>query len=478
MKDIKSLREKINEIDDKMQQLFKERMHASSDIGNYKAANSLPVEAPEREKEILERTAEGSEEEIKPYMLNFQQHMFDLSKRYQKRLINSQVSFLSPDRDSSPFTDAAFAVSKLASEDQSPDTVNATLGTLYDEDGRLAIIPCVYEAYRQQDDRRKARYASQIQGNDDYLELVWQWVNRLDNIHVPHGIIAAPGGTGAINMAVANCLDTHETMLIPDIGWGSYRTMASVLRLNTETYTLGKDISDLQEKARRIMRNQRKLLVIINDPCHNPTGLSYGVEIWKQLIEFFNELSQEGPVVVINDIAYFDYSADWQNATAYMSAFSDISDNVSVMIAFSCSKSLTAYGMRLGALITLASDQQKITEIQSCFTRYARATWSNVNNGFMDCFVTVLGEKKERYLTEKQNFIDMLKNRSQLFLKQAEECGLPTYPYKEGFFITVPVADSETLSRLHSKLIDNHIYTVKILQGHQDRHLFIKHETY
>ena len=51
------------------------------------------------------------------------------------------------------------------------------------------------------------------------------------------------------------------------------------------------------------------------------------------------------------------------------------------------------------------------------------------------------------------------------FLQEAEECGLPLYPYKEGFFATVRIDDEDLLNRYHKALDSHDIYTVKFARG-------------
>ena len=49
-------------------------------------------------------------------------------------------------------------------------------------------------------------------------------------------------------------------------------------------------------------------------------------------------------------------------------------------------------------------------------------------------------------------------------MKEAKECGLTCYPYKEGFFVTVAM-DNETRNRYHEALMKKHIFTVKVNKG-------------
>lgn len=53
-KDIKKLREKINNINDSILKLYEERMDICQAIGDYKKEKGLPVYDPDREDEVLE----------------------------------------------------------------------------------------------------------------------------------------------------------------------------------------------------------------------------------------------------------------------------------------------------------------------------------------------------------------------------------------------------------------------------------------
>ncbi len=212
------------------------------------------------------------------------------------------------------------------------------------------------------------------------------------------------------------------------------------------------------------MDRQNKVVMIINDPCQNPLGTTFGQNLWHDLITYLNELSKDGPVLIINDIAYIDYSYDWQNATAYMSEFNNISENVAVVIAMSCSKTLSAYGMRLGEAIILAKEQTTVDRLFNVFIRYARANWGSVNNAMQETFVKVVTENLDEFLAEKQIAINNLKERTDLFIKQANECGLPIYPYKEGFFVTIKI-DQDKLASYDKALNENHIYGVPFTKG-------------
>lgn len=403
--------------------------------------------------------------------------LFDGSKIIMKREVLAMTQmikepFLADTIDYSTYSDVVFQINSLAKADAlvNPEkTVNATIGTLCGEDGKILAFRSVYDSFRKVPDTVKASYASDLGGNPDFREEIFKWINRNNNIELPHAVIAAPGGTGALFLMFTSCMNKGETVLLPDIYWGSYNLMVNKQQLKSEKYRIAENnqvsIRDLMAKAESIMERQGKLMVIINDPCHNPTGISLGYEKWSQLIDFFNKLSEKGPVIVVNDTAYLDFAHNPDHITDYMANFNKISDNVLISLAYSCSKAFTCYGARLGANIILAKDPQRVANMDNALRRVLRGTWSNGNNGFMHCVVDVLRNHKEEYLRERDASVAMLQRRADIVVKEAEECGLPLYPYHEGFFITIPIEDSDLLSRYHAALMKDHIYTVKFQKG-------------
>lgn len=258
-------------------------------------------------------------------------------------------------------------------------------------------------------------------------------------------------------------------MVLPQIAWGSYQLMATMANLKTKTYSLFEDdhfnMTDFKQTCHEVMAQQKKLVVVINDPCHNPTGYSLTEAEWKEVICFLNECGKQMPVVLLNDIAYIDYSYDIIHSRDYMEQFNAISENVIIVIAFSCSKSLTSYGLRCGAALIMGQNAEDVRNVEVVFEKAARATWSNIANAAMDNFTYVTTDHLATYNKEKASYVELLKQRSDIFTSEAKEAGLPCYPYKEGFFVTIRMDNNEQRDRYHQALMDELIFTVKVNQG-------------
>lgn len=176
-------------------------------------------------------------------------------------------------------------------------------------------------------------------------------------------------------------------------------------------------------------------------------------------------MCKESTCYLLNDIAYIDYSYDVDHSRDYIKTFDAFNENVFVVIAFSCSKSLTSYGLRCGAAILMAKTKEAVRSVEIVFEKAARATWSNIPNAAMDNFTFVTTDNHNAYMKEKEFYIKLLKERSEIFVEEAKACGLSCYPYKEGFFVTVKMEDNNIRDEFHEALMQNHIYTVKVNKG-------------
>ena len=382
------------------------------------------------------------------------------------------MRFVKEQVDLKPIVDTVFAIVKKAKEAKQEigeeNVVDATIGSLYDEHGKIVAFDSVFSTLKQLPNEVMAAYAGSFTGNPNYREHVYDWVVG-DRSSLPHSVIATPGGTGAVSITVSETLDEGETLIIPEICWGSYSLMASMDNLKTKSYALFDgdhfNIASLKETCEEVMKTQNKLVIVINDPCHNPTGYSLSQQEWDEVIDYLNECGKKVPVVLLNDIAYIDYSYRGKAARDYIKTFDRISEHVFVVIAFSISKSMTSYGMRCGAAILMAQKEESVREVEIVFEKAARAIWSNVNNAAMENFVTVVTDNKAAYEAEKDEYVDLLKERSDIFTSEADACGLEYYPYKEGFFVTVKIEDNNVRNAYHEALMKEHIYTVMVNKG-------------
>lgn len=366
------------------------------------------------------------------------------------------MKFLKKSQNTTEYIDSIFPVVRAAKADNDPNKINGTAGVLCGEDGKLLVYKTVFENEKHLEDIKKASYAQSPSGNSDYINAITKYILE-DKVSNNHCGVASVGGTGAIYTAIRLCLDEKDTIMYPEISWGNYKVIAQENNLISLTY----DVYNLDDLFNKLDTCGEKVFLIINSPCENPLGHSYTKDEWKKIFDKLNNLNKE--VVLLIDNAYMDYAYD--DPKAFFDEFNHINDNVLVLIAVSCSKSFSYYGVRLGALIAINNDSEFINRFENLASRVARTTWSNASNGAMLTVTDVLNNHFDEYVKERDESIEMLKKRTDLFISQAKQVGLQIYPYNSGFFVTLKLEDLAKRDELHSKLIENHIYTVKVNKG-------------
>ncbi|MEG0873987.1 MAG: prephenate dehydratase domain-containing protein [Clostridiales bacterium] len=87
--DIKETRSKIDVIDDQIAKLFEDRMNLAGKIGEYKGNNNLPSVNRTRERDIINRIANGVNSEYVGYSKTLFNLLFDLSRAYQNKFLGA-----------------------------------------------------------------------------------------------------------------------------------------------------------------------------------------------------------------------------------------------------------------------------------------------------------------------------------------------------------------------------------------------------
>lgn len=343
--------------------------------------------------------------------------------------------------------------------------VNATVGALLDDEGKLVILPPIMELYGRLTGPEVAPYAP-IAGDPAYL-------TALTKRHWPgltgFGVgCATPGGSGALALSVKNLLEPGMTLLTAAPFWGPYATLAQEngVKLRTVPYpTPGErlDIATWKGTAQVLLEQQGRLLFWLNDPCHNPTGRSLSREDRRALLEAFRELGKLGPVTLLLDFAYLDYARDKAavaEALADYRAFAErgsIStstgewehrsrsgaiDGGGVLVAasLSLSKALTLYGARAGALVFPWCQDEAL---QAALSVSCRGTYSNCAKAPMALLLRLEQDAAAQaaLAASQAQWADTLKARAEALDQALRAEGLEGAPWEGGFFVTLAVGD-------------------------------------
>ena len=338
--------------------------------------------------------------------------------------------------------------------------INATTGMLKNEDGSLYEFDCVKEAIKSLNINEKFAYANSA-GSPSYNNavLLTLFGKYLEDIKKDCylDVLPTPGGSGALNLAFTNYVDEKETVLLPNHMWENYLNYSKEMGFKTETYSLFNkdnkfDIDDLNSKIDSIKNRQKKILMLINDPCENPTGFCMEEKDYDSLLDIAKN-NPNNDFIYLIDVAYFDfYNVNPNIIKSRYAKFKDLPSNALALFVFSGSKSFGLYGLRIGALVALSKDKEEIEAFKTVNNFSCRAKWSSASTlGMSIIKKLVLNEEYiSSYEEELKSVCSMLEARSIIFLKAAKQVGLKTLPYERGFFICVPCSDPrKALEALH-----------------------------
>lgn len=341
------------------------------------------------------------------------------------------------------FTLNAEAKERLA---KGEDIINATIGSLLGDDGKLAVMPTVVEALASIPPDVGAAYAP-IAGRRDFRDAV------VADLLGPYGMadigvcVATPGGSGALRMAMDDFLDHGQKVLTSSYYWGPYGTLADESGHALDTFNNfdaeGRfDVAALDAKLGELLAAQGRALVILNTPCHNPTGYSLDAEEWDGVVAVLEKHAASGPIVLLIDIAYAYYAEAGLDVA--MNAAKRLVDTVQVLFAWSASKSFAQYGLRVGGLVAVVSDAAARKRVDNAFTFSCRGLWSNCTALGQAAIAKVLTTEtlNQKASKERAELVAMLARRVEHWNSLAQGTVIDYPRYQGGFFTTVFTDDA------------------------------------
>ena len=359
---------------------------------------------------------------------------------------------------SRPSDDPIFALNKEATQrkERGEIVVNATVGTLLDDEGKLAVLPTAARAVHEVPAGEWAAYAP-IAGTPAFLRAVTEdLLGGEPALRAAAVATATPGGTGALRHAIANFLDPGQALLTTSFYWGPYQTLADESDRRVETFAMftrtgvggrpqtpgndassGLDVAALDAALGRQIEQQGRVLLFLNDPCHNPTGYSMRREEWKKVTDCLRDHASRAPITLLVDFAYSAYGPG--DPRSLLSDLAPLLGKVVLLFAWSASKTFTHYGLRVGALVSVIADERERRTTEAALSYSCRGTWSNCTRGGQAAITRLLTDPSLRAAcdAERGRLKAMLRARVDRFNDLARPRGLSYPRYDGGFFVTV-----------------------------------------
>lgn len=374
---------------------------------------------------------------------------------------------LIPTRRSFPADDPIFALNAeaMARKAAGESVLNATVGALLDESGQLVVLDSVMELWRELGTMEVAPYAP-IAGDPAFLKaLARRHWPQLDG---PGAACATPGGSGALALSLRNFLEPGQTLLTTAPFWGPYATLAAENGMGLATAPWPEAGEPLDAGAwdaalRQLMKRQGRVLLWLNDPCHNPTGRSLSAADRAVLLDLLRGVASLGPVTLLLDFAYLDYTGEPGAVQAALGDYAAFGAEGRVLVgaSLSLSKSMTLYGARCGAI---AFPWCAEPDLQAALTQSCRGTWSNCARAPQSLLLRLEkdGKAQARLAAEHRHWSEVLAARAQALDAALTAEGMKALHWQGGFFVTVATAGSEAVC---GGLKAEGVFTVPLPEG-------------
>ncbi|MFP4177192.1 MAG: pyridoxal phosphate-dependent aminotransferase [Acholeplasmataceae bacterium] len=382
------------------------------------------------------------------------------------------MSNIAKDRRSKVLQGDTFRIAQEAktAKQENDRVIDVTVGALFDDDGSFHTFRSITGAIQRIEDHRNYAYPP-IDGGKPFRESLMSWVFQDHEQWIKEtfsvDLIATPGACGALHNAFLNYMEPEDRLIMPDIYWTNYRAILANIDRTYRTYPMFEqnrfDLVALKRTVEQEIKGHDRIILLFNDPAHNPTGYSLSHSEWQEVHRYASELIESGKrVTIVYDLAYMDYAGDTLEASREIfQTIADVHEDLVMLFAFSGSKSFSIYGQRLGALIAVSKNPYEIDAFSRAARFLARSTWSCPPATGLR-LIEDLPLIKDDFIAELKRARETLKARSEIFIQEAAEVGLEHYPYRSGFFVTLT---SEDPADSYERLSEQGIYGIPVERG-------------
>lgn len=306
-----------------------------------------------------------------------------------------------------------------------------------DEDGNAFIFPSVKKAFSEISFDKMFLY-NKNDGVRGFLPLLEKHVfgNRLQTL-IFQSFITLGIKDGFIRL-VLNHSEKNDKVIIPKPTWQGYERVCNGLQRSCLFVSFFKDkkcnVDGIVSEVREVLKQQDSVIVVLNTPCHNPSGYSLTREEFRNFITEINKVSLGKTIYLFWDIVYLEYE-DIELSRDLFLELENLSENVICIAQYSFSKSFLLYGMSLG-LMTIVGKKTKELDAVVRIEEVFQDTLASNRSPYLEYVFQRIFLSSNLYKELQSDVLhvrSVLEKRSHYVKEQVKQCNMDMLPYSNGW---------------------------------------------
>ena len=253
--------------------------------------------------------------------------------------------------------------------------VDLGVGVYRDAAGRTPIMHAVRAAERSLAETGTTKAYEGPRGNAAFCDAILELAlaeSSGDRARIAS--LATPGGTGALGLAMSLAVRRGSSKIwISDPSWSNHAHIARTVGAQSAAYRYRADapgVTDIDAVIDDLKHASAGDAVIVQGPCHNPSGVDLDSDGWRALAELFETRG----LLPIIDVAYHGLGRSLDEDIGGVRTLWAACENV--VLSYSCSKSFGLYRDRAGCLMVKADSESKAAAVLSHLADISRAYYS------------------------------------------------------------------------------------------------------
>jgi aromatic-amino-acid transaminase len=271
--------------------------------------------------------------------------------------------------------DALLALIKLHAADPRSDKIDLGVGVYRTGQGDTPVFGAIKAAEKRLLEVQDSKSYLGPEGDMGFVHALMPFIFGQDDPAMNGRIegMQAPGGTGAVRLAVALARKAgvkRVWMGIPS--WPNHAQIYGDLAMELKGFNHAtKDgVTDMEALRGAIAQAEPGDAILLHGCCHNPTGIDYTNQQWDEIAA----LLHDSKLLPILDLAYQGLGQGMEeDAYGLRRVLAAVPE---ALIAYSCDKNFGMYRDRVGAIYVMAEDAEVLGRVLSNGHALARAAWS------------------------------------------------------------------------------------------------------